>query len=156
MSPPGHTGDCARFTDYLMLTAGTNIWQKKAIDTPQVKILWDFNIQTDRVLEARRPDIVVTDKENQETWIIDIAIPGDLRVKEKELEKKEKYRDLAIEMRRLRKTSVKIVPIVVEALGTIGSARSDSEMLRINDGTEIIQIAVFLGSAHILRKTLSL
>ena len=121
-----------------------------------MKILWDFNIQTDRVLEARRPDIVVTDKENQETWIIDIAVPGDLRVKEKELEKREKYQDLAIEMRRLWKTSVKIVPIVVEALGTIGSARSDSETLRINDGTEIIQIAVFLGLAHILRKTLSL
>ena len=129
---------------------------EKVIDTPQVKILWDFNIQTDRVLEARRPDIVVTDKENQETWIIDIAIPGDLRVREKELEKREKHQDLAIEMRRLWKTSVKIVPIVVGALGTIGSARSDLETLGINDGTEMIQTAALLGSAHILRKTLSL
>ena len=129
---------------------------EKVIDTPQVKILWDFNIQTDRVLEARRPDIVVTDKENQETWIIDIAIPGDLRVREKELEKREKYQDLAIEMRRLWKTSVKIVPIVVGALGTIGSARSDLETLGINYGTEMIQTAALLGSAHILRKTLSL
>ena len=39
---------------------------EKVIETPQVKILWDFSIQTNRVLEARRPDIVVTDKENQE------------------------------------------------------------------------------------------
>ena len=59
-------------------------------------------------------------------------------------------------MRRLWKTSVKIVPIVVGALGTIGSARSDLEMLGINDGTEMIQTAALLGSAHILRKTLSL
>ena len=129
---------------------------QKVIDTPQVKILWDFNIQTDGVLEARRLDIVVTDKENQETWIIDIAIPGDLRVREKELEKREKYQDLVIEMRRLWKTSVKIVPIVVGALGTIGSARSDLETLGINDSTEMIQTTALLGSAHILRKTLSL
>ena len=130
---------------------------EKVIDTPQVKILWDFNIQTDRVLEARRPGIIVKDKENQETWIIDINCnPGDLRVREKELEKREKYQDLAIEMKRLWKTSVKIVPIVVGALGTIGSARSDLETLGINDGTEMIQAAALLGSVHILRKTLSL
>ena len=28
----------------------------------QVKILWDFNIQTDHVIEHRRPDVVVLDK----------------------------------------------------------------------------------------------
>jgi len=42
-----------------------------------MKILWDFNIYTDRIVEARRPDTVVVDKRNAETTIIDIAIPGD-------------------------------------------------------------------------------
>ena len=73
----------------------------------------------------------MTDKENQETWIIDIAIPGDLRVREKEIEKREKYQDLAMQIRKLWKTSVKVVPIVVGALGTIGNARSDLETLGI-------------------------
>ena len=57
------------------------------IETPQVKILWDFNIQTDKVIDARRPDIVVMNKDKRESWIVDIAIPGDLRVTEKEIEK---------------------------------------------------------------------
>ena len=28
------------------------------------KILWDFSIQTDHVIEARRPDMVVVDEKN--------------------------------------------------------------------------------------------
>ena len=48
-----------------------------------VKILWDFNIHTDRVIETRRPDIVVNDKVNSQTMTIDIAVPGDFRVKTK-------------------------------------------------------------------------
>ena len=79
-----------------------------------------------------------------------------VRVREKEIEKREKYQDLAIEIRKLWKTSVKVVPIVVGALGIIGNARSDLEMLGIKEGTDMIQTAALLGSAHILRKTLSL
>ena len=98
----------------------------------------------------------MTKKDKRESWIIDIAIPGDLQVRHKEIKKREKYQDLAMEIRRLWKTSVKLVPIVVGALGTIGNARTDLEMLGIKDGTEMTQTAAFLGSAHILRKTLSL
>ena len=54
-----------------------------------MKILWDFNIQTDKVIDARRPDIVVMNKDKRESWIIDTAIPGDLRVREKEIEEGE-------------------------------------------------------------------
>ena len=45
-----------------------------------MKLLWDFNIQTDNVIEARRPDLVLVDKEKKERQIIDIAIPGDTGV----------------------------------------------------------------------------
>ena len=36
------------------------------------------------MIEARRPDIVVVDKVKKETMIIDMAIPGDTRVCDKE------------------------------------------------------------------------
>ena len=52
------------------------------IKTPQVKILWEFNIQTDKIIDARRLDIVVTNKDKRESWTVDVAIPGDLRVRE--------------------------------------------------------------------------
>ena len=81
--------------------------------TNKAKILWDFNIQTDHVIQVRRPDIVVKDKELDHTWIIDIAVPGDARVEDKEKEKVEKYQNLARELRRLWETSVNVIPVVV-------------------------------------------
>ena len=61
------------------------------MESENFKILCDFTIQGERKIEARRPDIVFVDKKEREVVIIDIAIPGNDRVKDKELEKLEKY-----------------------------------------------------------------
>ena len=63
-----------------------------------MKILWYFNIRTDRVIEARPPDIVLIDKNNQETFIINVTIPEDFRVRDKKAEKISKYQDLVLEI----------------------------------------------------------
>ena len=36
----------------------------------------DFSIQTDHVVEARRPDLVVADKKGRICKMIDFAVPG--------------------------------------------------------------------------------
>ena len=59
-------------------------------------------------------------KSEKECLIIDIAIAGDNRIKQKEQEKIEKYQDLKGEIARLyghRKVSV--IPVVVGALGCV-------------------------------------
>ena len=68
------------------------------IENENYKLLWDFTIQCDRMIEARRQDIVLVDKMNKEVKIKDIAVPGYSRVKEKELEKIEKYQYLREEI----------------------------------------------------------
>ena len=50
------------------------------IENIKVKLLWDFNIQTDKVTEARQPDLVLVEQEKKECQIIYIAIPLDTRV----------------------------------------------------------------------------
>ena len=46
---------------------------------------------TDHLIHARRPDIVVVDKDTKECLVIDIAVPGDKRMKKmKEDEKCDK------------------------------------------------------------------
>ena len=56
-----------------------------------VKLISDINIQCD-VIEARRPDLIWVDKKAKSCVIIDVAIPGDCRIREKEIEKtSEKY-----------------------------------------------------------------
>ena len=47
---------------------------ESVLENEDYKILWDFSIQTDRVIEARRPDLVVVDKEKS-CKIIDFAVP---------------------------------------------------------------------------------
>ena len=51
--------------------------------------------------------------------IIDVAVPGDARVEQKEKEKIDKYQDLAKELRKLWKVKTRVVPIVIGALRTI-------------------------------------
>ena len=58
------------------------------------KIFWDFSIQTDHVIEVRRPDLVVVYKKERSCKITDFAVPGDSRTEEKEKDKIEKYQDL--------------------------------------------------------------
>ena len=45
-----------------------------------MKVLRDINIQCDNVVEARRSDIVVTEKNEQKGMIIDTAVPAGVRV----------------------------------------------------------------------------
>ena len=45
------------------------------------------------LIEARRPDIVVVNKQAKKCTIIDIAVPEDKKIGEKENDKIEKYQD---------------------------------------------------------------
>ena len=72
---------------------------EQVVENTGFKVRWDFDIQCDRTVEARRPDIVFVDKQAKEAKII--YIPGDARVKDKELEKSN--REVLISSRRNRK-----------------------------------------------------
>ena len=72
-----------------------------AVQNEKIKVLWDINIQCEKLIEARRPDLIVIDKKEQKGIIIDIAVPTDVIVDQKEKEKVETYQDLKREIRRL-------------------------------------------------------
>ena len=61
---------------------------ESVLENEDYKILRDFSIQTDHVIEARRPDLVVVDKKDRSCKIIDFVVPGDSRIEEKEKERK--------------------------------------------------------------------
>ena len=58
-----------------------------AIENEEIKVLWDINIQCDNLIETRQPDLIVTDNKEQKGMIIDIVVPADARVEEKEKKK---------------------------------------------------------------------
>ena len=41
------------------------------------KLLYDYSIRTDRVIQAHRPDLTLIDKTNHKVSLIDVAIPWD-------------------------------------------------------------------------------
>ena len=72
------------------------------------------------MIEERKPDIIVIDKKEQREIIIDIAVPADVRVREKERQEVEKYQDLKREIDRLWKLKlVEVVPVVLGAAGSV-------------------------------------
>ena len=77
-------------------------------------LLWDFNIYTDHLISAR-----INKKINKIYKIVNFAIQADHRIKLKECEKRDKYRDLARELKKLWHMNVTIIPIVTGAFGTV-------------------------------------
>ena len=65
------------------------------------KLLWDFDIHTDHLISARRPDLIIINKKKRNCKIVDFAVPADHRIKLKECEKKDKYLDLARELKKM-------------------------------------------------------
>ena len=129
---------------------------EEAVVNEKIKVLWDINIQCDNLIEARQPDLIVIDKKEQKGITIDIAIPADVRVEEKE--KVEKYQDLKKEIRRLWKLrNAEMVLVVIGALGSV-SAEFDRWMgkLGITCNVGVMQKSVLLGTARILRKVLEM
>ena len=51
------------------------------------KLLWDFNIQTDQLILARRPDLIIINKKKRIGKIVDFGVPADHRINLKESEK---------------------------------------------------------------------
>ena len=82
------------------------------------KILWYNTIQTDYVIEARRPDMVIIDKTKNECKIINFTCPFDSRIEKREKDKMKVFHDLKREFKKIWDTLVNVIPVVVGALGT--------------------------------------
>ena len=123
------------------------------------ELLWDFNIRTDHLILARRPDLIIIKKKKKKKKkickIVDFAVPADYRINLKESEKKDKYLDLARELKKLCNMKVTIVPIVIGALGTITKGLLKGlEDLEVGGRVETIQTTALIRTARILRRVL--
>ena len=120
MWPGQYTGICRENAGLIGVINGTitslsrsPFCPKIVLENENYKLLWDHHI------EARTPDLVLIDKSKKSCHIIDVAIPEDSGVKEKEPERVEKYQNLARELKRMWEVKTKVVPVVLVALGTV-------------------------------------
>ena len=47
------------------------------MESKNIKILWNFNAYTDRKIEARRSDVIVTDKRDKKAKLINLSVTTD-------------------------------------------------------------------------------
>ena len=64
------------------------------------KLLWVFKRQTGHLISARRSDQVIVNKEKRTCHIVNFAVLADHRGKIKESKSREKYLDLARELKK--------------------------------------------------------
>ena len=125
------------------LERANNWYEQKpegVMESEHFKILWDFTVQCGRKIMARKPDIVFIDKKEKEVVIIDVAILGDDRVKDKEV---------------WRRRKVIEVPVVIGALAaTSNNFKKYIKRIEVNGKFEVIQKIVLVGTTKILRKVL--
>ena len=139
----------------------TERWFEETPDRIRVKkdgryeIWWDKKVETAKVLEHNRPDVVVIDRELKRWTMVDFSVPFDANVVTKELEKTRKYEKLATEVSREHRVTTVVIPIVVGALGTV--SRNLAGCLRrlgIGDVVGGLQMSAVIGTSAILRKVL--
>ena len=121
------------------------------------KLLWDFDIQTDHLISARRPDLIIINKKKKKKFskIVDFVVPADHRIKLKECEKRDKYLDLARELKKLWNMKVTIIPIVIGAFVMVTKGLLKGlEDLEVDDRVETIQRTALLKTARILGRAL--
>ena len=130
----------------------TNKWYMyipvPVLENDRHKLLWDFDVHTDHLISARRPDVIIINNKKRICKIVDFAVPADRRIKLKECEKKDKYLYLVRELKKLWNIKVMIGPFVTGAFGTI--IIKEPGGLRV----ETIQTIALLKTARILRRIL--
>ena len=83
------------------------------LENDTYKLLWDFDMHTDHLISARRPDLIIINRKKRTCKIVDFAVPADHTIKLKECEKKDKYLDHARELKKLWNMQVTTIPIVI-------------------------------------------
>ena len=132
--------------------------ESRVLENEEVKILWDFTIQTEKKLEYNKPDLVILAKKEKTVYIVDVGCPFDTRIKERERTKIEKYTDLKYELPKVRKgevTKVFILPIIKGAVGTMTkNVQENPDNLKIDIRVWDLQKIGLLGTSRVQRKVL--
>ena len=126
------------------------------MENEKTTVLLDSPIITDRHVPCNKPDIVILEKSDR-CQIIDVAIPSDYNIQKKDADMMSKYVDLQIECQRLWNKKVEVIPVIIGATGIVDK-NIKKYVGRIPGCHNIysLQRSAILGTAHILRKVLSI
>jgi len=128
---------------------------KSVCEEGDVTMLWNQAVHTEREVRANRPNIIIKNKKEKTCTLIDVAIPADRNVVQKEAEKELKYKCLCIEIKRMWNLKCTIVLVITGATGIVTrSLRKNMETVPGKHSIDSLQKTAILGTSHIIRKVL--
>jgi len=128
---------------------------KPVYEEGDVTVLWNQAVHTDSEVTAYRPVIIIKNKKDKTCTLIDVAIPADRNVVQKEAEEKLKYKSLGIEIQRMWILKCTIIPLIIGATGIVmKNLRKNLESIPGKHLIDSLQRTAILGTSHIIQKVL--
>ena len=118
------------------------------------KLLWEFDIHTHHLISARSPDLIIINKKKRTCKIVDFAVLADHRIKLKEYEKKDKYLDLARELKKTMEHEGDNYTNCNWCFWYSHGLLKELEDLEVGGRVETIQTTELLRMARILKRVL--
>jgi len=132
-----------------MVESGISVQMTKMHQVTVLHLIISF------VNNNNRPDIIIKNKKEKTCTLIDVAIPADRNVVQKEAEKNLKYKSLCIEIQRMWNLKCTIVPVIIGATGIVTrSLKKNLESVPGKHSIDSLQKTAVLGTSHIIRKVL--
>jgi hypothetical protein len=86
--------------------------------------------------------------------LIDVAVPSDRNVIQKESKKKLKYKNLSIEIQQMWNMKCFVITVIIGTTGTVSRGQKNLETIPGEHSTDSLQKTAILGTSHIIRKVL--
>jgi hypothetical protein len=128
---------------------------KPVYEEGDVTMLWNQAVHTDREVTANRPDIIIKNKKEKTCTLIDVALPADRNVVQKEAYRKLKHKSLSIEIQPMWNLKSTIIPVIIGATGIVTKRlRKNLEAIPGKRSIDSLRKTAILGTSHTIRKVL--
>ena len=128
------------------------------LERSNIILYLDIPAFPDKSIDYNRPDILLINNNTPIATIVEIGVPLTHNLNKIEIEKKHKYKELAFQLKNIRKLNhVSIYPSVMSAEGVVSKTfHYNIEKLQLNPNIFTIgQRAILLQTCHIVRKFLN-
>jgi len=117
-----------------------------------ITVWWNQAMHTNREVTANRPDITLKNKKDKTCTLIDVALPAERNVVQKEEEKLLKYKCLCIEIKRMWDLKCTFVLVIIGATGIVTrSLRRNLDDITGKHSIDSLQKTAILETSHIIR-----
>lgn len=89
------------------------------VESDQAKILWDLQINTDKIVMTNQLDIAIIDMQKRTAVVVNVAIPNDGNIRKKVHGKLEKYETLSEELEKTWQVKATLLLVVIGAHGPV-------------------------------------